>query len=209
MHESLSKRYCSGCIGVPITVLDKYNPEQLEIVKFRKGDDEKDLTYSVDVECLSKQASKQADDYALLQNHYPQGTVAESSEYQLRSLTSGMPNSLELSISTHTSSPQSQEEKRNQNNYNLEMLGKETRMQEFLSQRYCNGLIGVPITFLDKWNPEQYNIIGFFNNYNPDTAGIGQIYGDAVAVNSTTSLFRGPVINGKAKYFRIVVQKFL
>ena len=189
--------------------MDKYNPEQLEIVKFRKGDDEKDLTYSVDVECLSKQASKQADDYALLQNHYPQGTVAESSEYQLRSLTSGMPNSLELSISTHTSSPQSQEEKRNQNNYNLEMLGKETRMQEFLSQRYCNGLIGVPITFLDKWNPEQYNIIGFFNNYNPDTAGIGQIYGDAVAVNSTTSLFRGPVINGKAKYFRIVVQKFL
>ena len=60
MHESLSKRYCNGCIGVPITVLDKYNPEQLEIVKFRKGDDEKDLTYSVDVKCLSKQASKQA-----------------------------------------------------------------------------------------------------------------------------------------------------
>lgn len=59
MHESLSKRYCSGCIGTPITVLDKYNPEQLEIVKFRKGDDEKDLTYSVDVKCLSKQASKQ------------------------------------------------------------------------------------------------------------------------------------------------------
>ena len=120
-----------------------------------------------------------------------------------------MPNSLELSISTHTSSPQSQEEKRNQNNYNLEMLGKKTRMQEFLSQRYCNGLIGVPITFLDKWNPEQYNIIGFFNNYNPDTAGIGQIYGDAVAVNSTTSLFRGPVINGKAKYFRIIIKKNL
>ena len=46
MHESLSKRYCSGCVGVPITVLDKYNPEQLEIVKFRKGDDEKDLTYT-------------------------------------------------------------------------------------------------------------------------------------------------------------------
>ena len=33
-------------MGVPITVLDKYNPEQLEIVKFRKGDDEKDLTYT-------------------------------------------------------------------------------------------------------------------------------------------------------------------
>jgi hypothetical protein len=31
-------------MGVPITFLDKYNPNQFEIVKFRKGDDEKDLT---------------------------------------------------------------------------------------------------------------------------------------------------------------------
>ena len=33
-----------GVMGVPITFLDKYNPEQFEIVKFRKGDDEKDLS---------------------------------------------------------------------------------------------------------------------------------------------------------------------
>lgn len=32
-----------GSIGVPITFLDKYNPEQFEIIKFRKGDDDKDL----------------------------------------------------------------------------------------------------------------------------------------------------------------------
>ncbi|MEN9604531.1 MAG: hypothetical protein RJB39_216 [Candidatus Parcubacteria bacterium] len=32
-----------GAIGVPITFLDKYNPEQFEIIKFRKGDNEKDL----------------------------------------------------------------------------------------------------------------------------------------------------------------------
>jgi hypothetical protein len=32
-----------GVIGVPITFLDKYNPEQFEIVRFRKGDDDKDL----------------------------------------------------------------------------------------------------------------------------------------------------------------------
>lgn len=32
-----------GIMGVPITFLDKYNPEQFEIIKFRKGDDEKDL----------------------------------------------------------------------------------------------------------------------------------------------------------------------
>lgn len=32
-----------GVIGVPITFLDKYNPEQFEIIKFRKGNDDKDL----------------------------------------------------------------------------------------------------------------------------------------------------------------------
>ena len=34
----------SGAIGVPITFLDKYNPEQFEILKFRKGNDERDLS---------------------------------------------------------------------------------------------------------------------------------------------------------------------
>ena len=32
-----------GLMGVPITFLHKYNPDQFEIVKFRKGDDNKDL----------------------------------------------------------------------------------------------------------------------------------------------------------------------
>ena len=34
----------SDAMGVPITFLHKYNPEQFEIIKFRKGDDEKDLS---------------------------------------------------------------------------------------------------------------------------------------------------------------------
>lgn len=33
-----------GVMGVPITFLDKYNPSQFELVKFRKGNDEKDLS---------------------------------------------------------------------------------------------------------------------------------------------------------------------
>lgn len=32
-----------GVMGVPITFLDKYNPEQFEIIQFRKGNDGKDL----------------------------------------------------------------------------------------------------------------------------------------------------------------------
>ena len=34
----------SDAMGVPITFLHKYNPEQFEIIKFRKGDNEKDLS---------------------------------------------------------------------------------------------------------------------------------------------------------------------
>ena len=36
-----------GVMGVPITFLDKYNPEQFEIVAFRKGDDGKDSVISL------------------------------------------------------------------------------------------------------------------------------------------------------------------
>lgn len=68
------------------------------------------------------------------------------------------------------------------------------------------GLIGVPITFMERYNPDQFKIIGFFNNYKPETADKYQIYGDAVKVSSTSSLFRGPVIDGKAIYFRIIIQ---
>lgn len=34
----------NGAMGVPITFLHKFNPDQFEIIKFRKGDDEKDLS---------------------------------------------------------------------------------------------------------------------------------------------------------------------
>ena len=40
--KDIPKDY-SGAMGVPITFLDKYNPDQFKIIKFRKGDDEKDL----------------------------------------------------------------------------------------------------------------------------------------------------------------------
>lgn len=33
-----------GMMGVPITFLDKYNPKQFEIIRFRKGDDGKDVS---------------------------------------------------------------------------------------------------------------------------------------------------------------------
>lgn len=41
--QDIPKDY-TGIIGVPITFLHKYNPEQFDIIRFRKGDDGKDLS---------------------------------------------------------------------------------------------------------------------------------------------------------------------
>lgn len=44
--DAIPSDYKAG-MGVPISFLDKYCPEQFEIEKFRKGDDDKDLTYTI------------------------------------------------------------------------------------------------------------------------------------------------------------------
>lgn len=41
--QNIPKDY-DGFMGVPITFLHKFNPDQFEIIKFRKGNDEKDLS---------------------------------------------------------------------------------------------------------------------------------------------------------------------
>lgn len=41
--KDIPKDY-KGVMGVPITFLHKFNPEQFEIIKFRKGNDDKDLS---------------------------------------------------------------------------------------------------------------------------------------------------------------------
>ena len=55
-------------------------------------------------------------------------------------------------------------------------------MAEYSSKR-CNGLMGVPITFLDKFNPDQFEILDMWGNPK-DTK-----------------------VNGKSKYARIIVRK--
>ena len=62
-----------------------------------------------------------------------------------------------------------------------------------------DGVMGVPITFLDKYSPEQFDILGMSASagYNPDIVGIP---------------FKGekdarPLINGKNTYARVFIQK--
>jgi hypothetical protein len=66
------------------------------------------------------------------------------------------------------------------------------------------GVMGVPISFLDKYNPDQFEIVGFWNN--------GQA-GDEIGASRTSAIsagnpifWNGPTVNGETKYFRILVR---
>lgn len=59
-----------------------------------------------------------------------------------------------------------------------------------------SGIMGVPITFLDKYNPKQFEIIGLTAGNIKGLAGIPSKTGKD-----------GPYINGKLKYGRILIRK--
>ena len=59
-----------------------------------------------------------------------------------------------------------------------------------------NGAMGVPITFLDKYNPDQFDIVGLIAGNIKGLAGIPSKIGKD-----------GPYINGKLKYGRILIKR--
>lgn len=69
-------------------------------------------------------------------------------------------------------------------------LVDEKHMQESLLRESCSGVMGVPITFLDKYNPEQFEIIGLANS--------ARYIGDYPCYT---------VIEGKKIYNRILIKR--
>ena len=67
-----------------------------------------------------------------------------------------------------------------------------------------DGLMGVPITFIDKWNPEQFELIGLFCD---KRNGKYLINGDSRYIDEGHKSYVGPVIDGKAFFSRILIKK--
>ena len=74
-----------------------------------------------------------------------------------------------------------------------------------------DGEIGVPISFLEKHCPEQFEIIGAFNNSKLD---IKEKFCYVPSVNSAyidddgnEKIYNGPIINKKKRYARIIIKK--
>lgn len=70
--------------------------------------------------------------------------------------------------------------------------------------------MGVPITFLDKYNPNQFEIIGGFNGYKECDLENGLICGDKTSYidkNGKTKYWRGPTLNKRPTYFRVIIRR--
>lgn len=107
------------------------------------------------------------------QNLHTEDTVTESLEFQSHSLTSTTQHSLK------SLEQQNQKERdsvtvcglQNQELHSLLSTSSEN-ISACLQDRYCNGILGVPITYLDKYNPEQFEIIGMLQSSTDEQAGI-------------------------------------
>ena len=68
-----------------------------------------------------------------------------------------------------------------------------------------NPAVGVPITFLGKWNPDQFEVLGLFKS-----GEFGRTLGadrEAVLVNGAMKKATEPVVRGKLSYARILVKR--
>ena len=131
-------------IGVPITYIDKHNPNQFEIV----GADS-DLASPVNLE---------------------NGKIGTGRFY----LKEGIDKQYE------TNDNLTDRQTDSSGDYTLELSSEERR---------CSGVIGVPITFIDKYNPDQFEIIGL-DRYVSDNPQYGHRF----------------TIGGKETYARVLIK---
>ncbi len=71
------------------------------------------------------------------------------------------------------------------------------------------GLMGVPITFMDKYNPQQFEIMGSYNNSNQrDKAKERYVLSKdtPTLINGEVKSWNGPVVNKMPLYKRIVIR---
>ncbi|GHT50709.1 putative adenine-specific methylase [Spirochaetia bacterium] len=87
-------------------------------------------------------------------------------------------------------------------NYDAIEVGKVTE----IPQDY-DGVMGVPITFLDKYNPDQFEIIGLLADKREKSDAL--IQGTPTYLDEQHKKYVGAILNGKATYARILIKRKL
>lgn len=201
-------------MAVPITYIDKHNPEQFEIIdanEIRTNDEvpikqhglikDKDAVITIkkeeknsekDLTQTNKSATivDEPTDYLCTSCHQTKA-VTELWECQSHSLTNTTLSNLRLSdltgmyqtIQDTDTGLQSMDEK---------------PTQEYLSRESCNGVIGVPITFLGKYNPDEFEIVGA-------TESEGKGFSNGLW--NEESHIAQPLVNGQKIYKRIFIKR--
>ena len=86
-------------------------------------------------------------------------------------------------------------------NYNAIEVG---RVKDIPYDYEC--VMGVPITIF-QYDLDNVEIEGCFNQYKEPDPDNGLITGEPTKIKGTNTLFRGPVVNEEAKYFRILIRR--
>ena len=203
-------------MGVPITYLQRHNPEQFEVVKFRKGDDEKDLTYTIDSSTIltDRQTDRQTDSHSVLQNYHQTKDVTESWECQSHSCSDIAQNNLKLSDLQPEISEDLQEYRPEQEKMDR-ILTENCVMEESSLRGRCSGIMGVPITYLFKHCQEQFEIVGMCENmdlyglktrvYTSDECR--NRYFELFGKKGTYDLNAAGVVNGTKVYQRLLIRR--
>lgn len=143
-------------IGVPITYLDKHNPEQFDIIGGSRWMGKP----------MSEIAPKGSYVAGGVRFYLPvdcsQSVKVERERERERDRSAARPAPLPMPLRQNCHQTQS----------------TDGCMTESSSSAGCNGIMGVPITFLDKYNPEQFEIVGcadYTGKYGSDEIGISRI----------------------------------
>ena len=189
VDQALCEKACNGQMGVPITFLDKHCPEQFEIV----GADfdlaaKIDLPdgsvgsgrFYVDVAGTAEQRNSGLPAVVQSDRYSEEESVTECLACQSHSLTNTVRNNSGLS-DMNMMSPESAVA-----GSTLDSSRSPARVNTsgFLFKK-CNGVMGVPITFLDKYCPLQFEIVRFRHG------------------NDGKDL----CVSGKCPYFRILIRR--
>ena len=168
-------------IGVPITYLDKHNPDQFEIIGASRW--------------LGKPMSEIA----------PKGSYVSGGVRFY--LTVDKPVESGINLLDKTRQDKTRQDKTRQDKTAIPLPLRPDRhqapksiggsMTESLLNGRCSGIMGVPITFLDKYNPEQFEIVGITLGNTVDYE-MTAIFENAVQHNQNGSAQGGSKVNTRA-----------
>jgi len=200
-------------MGVPITFMDKFCPEQFEIVGFRKGADGQDLVYTRERESLSVSENSDKKEALTL---ILKGLGVPEDQMEWCNGAMGVPITF---LDKYT--PEQFEiiglDRYVEDNPNpgrrfllrerdiRSGIDKKERMSLIFrglgvpekDLQWCNGVMGVPITIMDKYSPDQFQIVGA-------TESEGK--GFSMGLWNPKSKIAQPLVKGTRAYKRIFIK---